>query len=1075
MFKKQIICYLAALAMTCCFIPAVMAQAQVVRGKVTESPSGDALPGVSVVEINANDRQVNGTTTDEEGNYSLRMADAKNRIKFSFIGSATKVESVNGRSVINVALQSGTELAAVAITGTRSDAPSLGLINTPKRDLVSSVTTVKAELMEREPATSIDQMLQGRAAGVQIVSESGDPGAGADIRIRGVGTIGGGAQPLYIVDGVPITADASYSNSDVARTNPIADINPNDIERIDILKDASAGALYGARAANGVIVITTKRGRPGVTNITFQTQTTLVEKARGIPVLDANQYKAMRLEAEQNNGNINPLHANLRPLVDDPTYEAYLYYQNNTNWFQGFARTGLTQNYNLSVSGGGEAVRYSFTTSFNDQQGSMKALNAKRFTGRFNLDYKVSNKLKLQANIAFTRSKNDLHWNLNGGTPINIALTRTPMLPIYDIDAQGNPQSSYLSLPGFMNGQDNPIAFVNSVSNTAKTINLKPNFTATLELAKGLTFRSQAGIEFIGDDASAFLPPEATGVIWNDNLFNRIQNRDVERRTHNLDNFLSYNRKFADKFKLVATSGVTLSGAKGNRLTTEGYATATGQMRSLGAASGYLSLSSGNDDYAAIRAFGQAQVLFGEDDKYSASFTFAREGNSKFGPGNRFATFPAAGLFWRLSSEPFMKKFTFLNELKLKATIGTSGRSGGINNYQFISQFSTGSAYGDYSGVSQSNPQLDNLKWETNVQKNLGMDLEMFNRRMVIALDFYENHSKDILRNLALPGSSGSSNNSILVNLGSIKNRGVEFDISYDVFKPKAQNGKGFSWLTMFNIAKNVNIVSSLPGGALRFDNQFARFSSQVKEGDALGVYYGLVYKGVYATDLDAAVKDADGNIVYELDGITPRIMRVNTETGSPYKGGDAIFEDFNHDGIINAQDRVKVGNGNPDFYGGLNNTFRYRGLSLTAFINFQYGNDLVNGMRYELERMDNVNNQGITVLRRWRKQGDETNMPRALRDDNRNTTGSTRWIEDGSYARLKSLTLAYAFPADLVKRVKLRGFDMYVTATNLFTLTNYSGPDPEIGLGQDFGFIGVDRGRTPQPGKYTLGLNFKF
>ncbi len=319
-----------------------------VTGKVAEKGNGDAIPGVSVVEINANDRQVNGVVTDQNGNYKLRMSDPANSIRFSYIGFKSVVQKLNGRSAINVSLEpESSSLVEVAIVGKRVDVAQTGFGSTATRDKIGAITSVKGELLDKQPVTSIDQMLQGRAAGVQVVSNSGDPGAGTDIRIRGAGSISAGNDPLYIIDGIPIVS-TPYDNTDAgratARISPIADINPSDIERIDVLKDANAAAIYGARAANGVIMITTKRGKPGVTNVTFNTQFNLLEAPPAIPTLSGPEYKIMRLEAEQNNGNINP--ANNLPLVDDPTYVAYQYYQANTNWIDLLRQTGFGQVYN---------------------------------------------------------------------------------------------------------------------------------------------------------------------------------------------------------------------------------------------------------------------------------------------------------------------------------------------------------------------------------------------------------------------------------------------------------------------------------------------------------------------------------------------------------------------------------------------------------------------------------------------------------------------------------------------------------------------------------------------------------
>jgi TonB-linked SusC/RagA family outer membrane protein len=1071
MFNKKIGSCFAALMFIFCFFSVATAQVLTIKGKVRESPSGITLPGVSVVEVNENGRQVNGVITDADGAYAIKLISATNKLRFSYISMKTKTESISGRSVINVSLEAANELTEVLISAKKGYAASTGYVNTPKRDLIGAVSSLKAETIANEPATSIDQMMQGRLAGVQIVSESGDPGAGTDIRIRGVGTISGNAQPLYIVDGIPIIStsfDPSNAGSDVARISPIADLNPNDILSIDVLKDANASAIYGARAANGVIVVTTKRGQSGVTTIIFSNQTKYTEAPRPIPVLDANEYKAMRLEAEQNNGNINPLNNDIRPIIDDPTFQSFLYYQNNTNWFEGLTQTALSQNYNLSVGGGGEAVKYNFSTSYSDDQSAFKAVGFKRFTGRFNLDYKVSEKLKLAANVFFARSKRDTYWNINGGSPLNIALTRTPLLPIFDIDLQGNPQQGYFSLPGFMDGQDNPIAYVNSVSNYQFSTNLKPNINAELDIIKDLKFRTTLSLDFVGDNGASFLPPEATGVIWNDVQFNRLQNRDNERRAFNANAFLTYGKSFGEQWRTTMLLGTEYANQLSNSLTTEAYATGTGQMRSLGAAAGYAALRSGISDESLIRMFSQAQLFYG--DKYSINFGLSREGSSKFGPSNRYAMFPTAGVFWRISGEKFMEKLKFVNDLKLRYSWGETGSSG-IGNYAYISQYNTGNSYGDAIGVSQNNPQLNHLKWETTMQQNIGLDMELF-KKITVGIDLYEKKTRDLLYTLRLPTSSGLTSG-LLINLGDLSNRGIDFDVAFDPIVPKKQDG--FRWNVLFNISRNINKVTSLPGGILTFNNNYARFGSQVKEGDALGTYYGLVFKGVYARDEDAVVRDASGNVVFELDGTTPRTIRVDSENGLPFRGGDAMYEDFNHDGIINAQDRILVGNSNPDFFGGLNNTFNYKAFRLNFFINFTYGNDIINGTRYELERMDNKNNQGISVLRRWRKQGDQSDMPRALRADNRNTIGSTRWIEDGSYARLKTVTLNYRLPGRFVDKIKLSSADIYFTASNVFTVTNYTGSDPEIGLGADLALSGVERGGNPRQKAYLVGLNVKF
>ncbi|MEI6948152.1 TonB-dependent receptor [Paraflavisolibacter sp. H34] len=1053
--------------------PAAFGQGPIViKGTVTEGPSGGGLSGVTVVEVNENDRQLAGVNTDETGSYTLRVSDPKHKLRFSYIGFETKTEAIGGRTVVNITLAraSKNDLDDVTVIATRKDV-SLGFGNTSKRDLIGSVASIKGETLSEQPATSIDQMMQGRAAGVQVVTNSGDPGSGVDIRIRGAGSISGGNDPLYIVDGIPIIStpfDPSNDKGAVARINPIADINPSDIERIDILKDANASAIYGARAANGVVIITTKRGKKNVTNITFNSQLSLQAAPAAIPVLDGPAYKVMRLEAEQHIGNINPSNATLQPLVDDPAYPYYIYYQSNTNWMKELRQTGLAQVYNLSVSGGGEAMRYNFSTSYTNRKGAMVNTGNTRMTGRFNLDYTVSKKLRFSANISFARSKVNNYADYGQGSVYYTALVRSPAMPIYDVDVNGNPLPNYFSLGGVHTGMDNPIAYANSITNDAYSTNLKPNIRAELDILPGLKYTSNASLDFVGENGLLFLPPDATGLIWNDQNFNRVDTRDFERQQMILDNLLTYTRGFS-KMKTSFILGNTFNTFNSNQLVASAYATGSSQLQNLGSAAGYRSLTSSKATETIVSGFAKADLVI--DDKYGFNATIRRDGSSKFGGANKYGNFPSVGAYWRVSSENFMKSLPAVSDLKFRASWGRLGNSG-IPNYAYISQFSLGANYMGYNGVRQTNPSLNDLRWETNESTNLGMDLSLFRSRLNVTLDWYNKDTKDLLYTQPLPASSGLG--SILTNLGTIRNQGVELDVNIDVLKKK-KNGKGVNWNLAFNLARNDNEVRYLPGGSLAINAGYANFTSQVKAGDPLGTYYGLVYKGVYAYDADAVVRDAKGATVYELDGQTPRIMRIGSETGELFKGGDAIYEDFNHDGIINDQDKVLIGNANANFFGGFNNSFDYKNFGLRFFIQFQEGNNVINGLRYYLEGMTGTENQAITTLKRWRKQGDVTNMPRALRTDTRNTQASTRWIEDGSYARLKFVTLNYRFPQALVKKVRMKGIDAFVTANNLLTWTNYTGADPEVSIGWNPALIGIDRGLTPQTRGYTLGINARF
>lgn len=1087
MYKRIKYKWVLVLVITLGVMQGIIGQTPVtIKGRVTEKGKGQAIDGVTIVEVNENDRQVNGGNTDADGNYTIRISNTANRLRFSFIGYESKTENIGTRAVINVQLirDSGQNMSDVIVLARRNDQVSNGFGNTSKRDLIGAVSSVKGEVLQDQPATSIDQMLQGRAAGVQIVTNSGDPGAGVDIRIRGAGSISGGNEPLYIIDGVPIIStpfDNSANGQNSARINPIADINPSDIERFDILKDANAAAIYGARAANGVIIITTKRGKKGRTDITLNSQLSLQAAPPSIPVLSGPEYKVMRLEALQNAGNINPASTELLPLVDDPSYSAYQYYQNNTDWLKALKQTGFAQVHNLSVSGGGEAMRYNFSTSYTDRKGSFINTGNKRFTTRFNLDYKVSNKLKFSANISFARSKVNNHANYGQGTVYFLGHVRSSALPIYDIDVNGNPLPNYFSLPGVHGGMDNPVAFAQTVSNDAYSTNLKPNIRAELDIIKGLKYISNASLDYIGENGNTYFPPEATGLIWNDRSFNRVDTRDFERMQMILDNLLTYSRNLTPKLRGNFVLGNTFNTFTSSQLLASAYASASGDLRTLGTTGGNRQLVSNRTTETIVSVFTKADLIY--NDRYGFNLTVRRDGSSKFGGANKYANFPSVGGYWRASAEPFLANIPWMTDLKFRASWGQLGNSG-IPNYAYISQFTTGSNYMGNNGVYQSNPALNSLRWETSESANLGMDLDLFKSRIVVTLDLYNKVTKDLLFNLPVPSSSGvvggwnlsNQNASILTNLGNISNRGVELDVMINAIR--AKKAGDFEWTLSFNLGRNINRVTSLPGGTLKLTENYANMGSQVKQGDALGTYYGLVFKGVYATDNDAVVRDPKGEIVYELDGINPRKMRLLSEAGDTLRGGDAIYEDLNSDGIINDQDRMLIGNANPDFFGGLSNEFRYKNFGFKFFIQFQYGNDVVNGMRYYLERMMTPDNQAVTTMQRWRKQGDVTDMPRALNNDQRNSQGSTRWIEDGSYARLKFITLNYTLPKAWLQKIKLKGVDAFFTANDLITFTKYTGSDPEISIssfGNNPAFIGVDRGLTPRSRGYTLGINARF
>jgi len=1057
------------------FLTAFGAGAQIkaiVTGRVVDSATGKPLSGATITEVNDDDRQINGVTADEDGNFAFKVTDTKNKLRAASIGYDSRAVTIGSRAVIRFALlpSKDDEMSGVVIISRNK--VSNGITSTAKRDIIGAQSTIKAgEIFQDLPVTSIDQMIQGQAAGVQVVSNSGDPGAGVEVRIRGVGSLGSDNNPMYIIDGVPIlTSPQDGMQPGAIVTNPLNDINPLDIEDIQILKDANAAAIYGSRAANGVIIIKTKRGKKSVTLVGISTRTGMQFNPPQVPLLNAAQYKVMRLEANQNKGNINPFNDaggvdNNRSLNNDPNYFSYWYYQSDTKWVDLIAKAGLNQYYNMEVSGGGESVRYAFSTSYTDNQGTTTGAYNKRITGSFRLDYKVSNKLNIRANILFGKGLTS-----NTARGYDLAMKKNPSMPVYDVDlSTGRPNGNYLSLGGTQL-LNNPVAYANTTRNNVNSYTLTPNINIDYNIAKNLTFTNVTSFNFNASNGFTYIPSEATGVIWNDGNFNSVSAVDNESIRVDLNSYLTYS-KASKLFNNSVTVGNTFTNTTSNGLNINGYANPSSQIESLNgpARIGRIFSSSGVDNIIAYYIAGQ--TIF--NDKYSVNFTMRADGSSKFGDSKKFGYFPAVGGYWRISSEEFMKRFSFINDLKFRASWGQTGRSGGLSSFGYISQYVAGSNYLNYTGIIQGNAELNNLQWEIAEQTNFGLNASLFNNRVEVILEKYTKESKRLLYPLAVPSSAGFGSGGVLTtNIGNIENRGVEATVIMDVVK--AKKSRDFRWNVNFNIGTNRNIVTSLPGGTLKFDVNNG-YQIQVKEGDPLGSYYGLKFLGVYATDADAIVKDAKGNKVYQADGITPKYMKINTETGDPYKGGDAIYEDFNHDGIIDDQDKILIGNGMPLFTGGLTNNFSYKGFNFSVLFYYGYGNDIINNAKNTLERMSNADNQAASVLRRWRKQGDQTNMPRAIASDTRNSVGSTRWVEDGSFFRLNNINVSYVFPPNILKHLRLKVLNINAGVNNIFTWTKYTGVDPEVGIGGSFTAIGVDNALTPRTRGFTVGLTTKF
>jgi TonB-linked SusC/RagA family outer membrane protein len=1065
-------------------------EGKVIKGTITDQATKESLPGASVIIKNEDGRLINGVLTDLDGRYTIKVSIPKAILQISYMGYKPQEFPVSNQQVIDAQLvPNATELQAVVVTA--SDKSSNGFLDVDKRNRASSVATVDLNKVSGSSATSVGEMMQGRAAGVQITSNSGDPGAGLSIKIRGTNSLNSSNNPLVVVDGIEFPVDGPISVSDLANhaNSALGSINSEDIETLDILKDAAALAIYGSKAANGVILITTKRGKKNTTLVNFSSNGSFQQAPPNPPLLSGNDLKTLILEGNQNNGQIvYGTNVPLPQLRDDQTRNDYYYYSNNTDWVKAIQQTGSTLNNNLSLRGGGNATRYSFSIGTVNQKGNFIQTGYNRLTTNVALDYDVSKKLFFKTDIGFTNEKTDHggqigngHDAINGTTylyPIDMARKYLSFLPIHEKDKNGNDLPAYY-IPNPLDNSlyplniYNPVAWSHKVPSITKKTTFFNNLSVIYEILEGLRFTGKLGVNFIDFGDDAFIPSEATNRNWDDNMINHSIKDNESDQSIQQTNTLSYTKTINEKHELSFALITEINWYKKKKFFEESSNSGSSLLHDMNATNVWtlnnnLSSYVGNDAMESFR--GNFSYVY--NDKYILQGTVDYEGSSKFGQNQRYAIFPTIAPAWRISRESFLKDVAFINDIKFRYSWGKSGK-GPNDQYLYFNTYSSNVRYNNEPGVTPDNIQLNNLKWETTTQNDLGLDMAVWNNRISITIDVYDKLTKDLLIKRTLPTTSGYGD--FWTNFGTVRNKGIEFSLN----ELRMIDGKDLKWsFVNFNFSANKNKIEYLPadnGITSVTDNGYVFL---VKQGDPIGSFYGLRYKGVFKTDADAVARDAKGNVIMGLDG-QPKKLVYN---GYIFKGGDAIYEDMNHDGVINDLDRTQIGDANPLFYGGFGTRLSYKMWTLDVFFQYQYGNQVLDLARKNLEAMpggyQNYINQATSVLRRWREQGDVTDMPRVTYDpQSHNSEGSDRYVEDGSYLRLKSLALTYNLPAGLLKKVYIKNASVFINAYNWLTWTKYKGQDPEISLSNNTNswIMGEDINQTPVPKSITAGFRLTF
>lgn len=1068
------------------------AQAKILSGKVTEIFGGQAEPmmGVNVNIVNSQNRSLGGAITDINGVYNVKIPNEKNlTIVFSYIGMKTERIKYTGQEKLNITLKDDSQtMDEVVVKAERLDRNDLGI--TARQQVSATQKVNMEELVATSPVTSIEDALQGQLGGVDIVLGGGDPGARASIQIRGTSTLNANADPLIVVDGVPypsdISDDTDFSNMNNDDLGALLNISPQDIESIEVLKDAAATAIWGTKGANGVLIIKTKRGTVGKTRFSFSSKFSAKFEPKSIPMLDGDEYRTILSESIWNSaayngytqslGLINLLY-NTNSIGYNPAWTYFDEYTQNTDWLSEVRKNTSSWENNFSMSGGGEKATYRFSLGYLDEGGTTIGTGFTRLNSKLMVSYRFSNKLKFDIDFNYTQSdRDDNYYNIR-----QEAFRKMPnKSPYYIDDKTGQRTSQYfswsekneidseISNPGKSDKARNynPIALANEGKNNKIQRESRINVNAEYKILPELTYRGYVSLDIRNTKGRAFLPQIATGLPWSDEYANRSIDTSSDQLSINTENKLMFIKNWEERHSIISNLIFRTEETSNSSYGSETSGNASPSLSDPSMGNVVQKTASGESKRRTLS--GTANINYTFLNRYVFNATATAEGSSAMGKSERWGIFPSAGVAWHLADESFMRDIKWLQELKLRFSVGQSGTPAkGTSVYLGTFTGSTSDNYMDMDAIKPSDIQLNHLKWETTTEYNTGMDISLLKGRLRFTVDVYQKFTKDLLqKDVKAPTTIGYGDYKInYYNSGKMTNKGWEFRT--DVV---AVENKDFRLAGFFNISRNINKLTELPSHYIEdnytFDN--GNYAFRYEEGRTLGAFYGYRYKGVYQNTEATYARDAEGNVMKNLEG-KPIVMQNGTKVVYP---GDAIYEDINHDGVINQYDIVYLGNSLPKFTLGAGLNLSYKQFKLTANFFGRYGMKVINEARMNNESMHNSDNQSKAVLRRWREEGQITDIPRALYKEGYNYLGSDRFVEDASFLRLKSLSLTYNVPKNLCQNWGLNNMNVYVTGYNLFTWTDYTGQDPEI---KPSNTLTKDTAVTPCSIQFVCGVNLSF
>jgi TonB-linked SusC/RagA family outer membrane protein len=1033
-----------------------------VTGRVTDE-TGGGVPGVTVV-LKGTTR---GASTDDQGNFSLSVPDGTGTLVVSSIGFVSQEVPINNQTSIKVSLRSDTKaLEEVVVVG----------YGTQRReDVTGAISSVSSKEIERSVATTIDQALQGRVAGVVVNQNTAQPGGGVSVRIRGIGTLNGDQEPLYVIDGVIIPPQQRDSRSQGfamrgevgSGTNPLSSLNPNEIESIDILKDASATAIYGSQAANGVVIVTTKRGKSGAPKLAVETYYGAQQLPKKLDVMDLQQFATYSNEK-----------ASILGYVQYPALVNPQYLGKGTNWQNELFRTVPMYNATVRLSGGDERTQYLLSGSYFSQDGIALGSSFKRASARLNLDNKTTKWLKIGTSLQFS----NINENLNS---TNYELIKSAISITPDI-AGRNPDGTYGGPSGVSLGatyNPNPLAAATLNTNNSVRNQALGNIYGEISFLKNFTLRNEISGNFDLGAYHQFFPTFSVGGLSSGPA--SAYESSTRSTSWTARNFLTYNKNISSLYTVTGLLGHEASSGSYESLTAGRSNFPSNTVTALNAGDGLtVSNSGGRGDWALESYFGR--VNFGFNDRYLLTANVRFDGSGNFAPGNRWVATHSYALAWKIANEKFMKEQSYFSDLKLRLGYGIVANQN-VGSYVYGASISLSST-GVGTGALVNNIANPKAEWEKTASYNAGLDVGLFSNRIQLTTDVYLRQTRNLLISLPLPVYGGTSFNGSLrapiYNVGSIQNKGIEFSLN-----TRNIERKGVLWTSGLTLSRNLNKVLSL-----NTENAFltqsvdygSRVISRTSVGQSIGSFYGFVVEGMFneASDFEGAALPAGG------DG---KPLPINYINGVWV--GDLKYKDLNGDGIITEKDMTQLGSPIPKFQYGLTNTVTYKGFDLTLFVNGNYGNKIFNYNRVKQEdpaanftgllattndfaRIRMYDPAGsISDINNVYVENAGTTVPgiRRAGDPNQNTRVSSRFVEDGSFLRMKNVVLGYTVPANFATRLHLSSLRVYTNVQNLFTITNYSGFDPEVGASILPGsplLYGFDWGRYPTPRVFTAGLN---